>query len=69
MSGIKLVPLDHKARIRKVVKALSKELALGCTNLTFIIEAEDHWKVQSTRRDDADVAQTLEKAANCMRRI
>lgn len=63
--GIKVVPLDRDARIRRTVRKLAKDLAEdGTKHLTFVVEGEDCWTIRSTRTDDRDVATVLLKAAH-----
>jgi hypothetical protein len=60
---LKVIPLDHTARIHRKVRQLSKDLAEGAKHLTFVIETDDYWTVRSTRTDDADISRVLKQAA------
>lgn len=65
--GPVLVQFDRKALLRRYAKAFYKEISKpGVRDISFVIERENGWNVQSSHRDDSEIALTFRKAANAV---
>jgi len=62
--GPKLVELDRKAVMRRYAKKFYQEISKpGIRNISFVIEREGYWNIQSSHKQDSDAAETFRKAA------
>jgi hypothetical protein len=65
--GPVLVELDRKALMRMYAKKFYKEISKpGLRAITFVIECEDAWNIQSSHADDCEAASALRKASSIM---
>jgi hypothetical protein len=65
---LKIVPLDRKAIVRRMAKALAREMSKPRVRaISFIVEREDGWNIQTSHAHDIEAADIFQKAATIMR--
>lgn len=68
MSGPVVVELNRKALMRMYAKRFYKEISKpGLRAVSWIIEREDAWNIQSSHSDDSTASDTFNKAATIMK--
>lgn len=65
--GPKIVEFDRKVVVRRYAKKFYKEISKpGVRAISFVIEREDAWNIQTSHRDDIDAVNVFLKAAHIM---
>lgn len=65
--GPKVVEFDRRAVVRRYAKRFYKEISKpGLRAVSFVIERDADWNIQSSHADDSRAAESFRKAAHIM---